>query len=441
MSQPSETSSPAVRQRPWTSASVGIGSASSRRTPSSSGSEARPRARRPASTIRWKTLTSTPPVKMSPSARQTSARASEPSTSSRHVDQRLEGVVAPNRFSGGLWSTIDATAPSRSSANRRAQPSPSPLIRSATAAISSGVAAARDPRQLQRVVLVARDHVEVEVEDRLPGGRPAGVEDVEAVGLERLVHPRAPAGGRRASCARGPRRRSPSGRRECARGTTSAWPRVAGLMSMKATVCSSESTICAGTSPATIPQKRQSLAIGARQPISAAGPIAREPRGRARPPRRGSATSPANTRRLDLAEQPAELGARLDARARRRARRRAIGERGGPSRRQASASASISRASSRWASTISGAAVGPLAPGREPVGDGEQGDVGGDRARWRAGSRRRGARDSGRSWTRKPRRRWWQGQRRRGSRRGARLARSRAQSLADDRARPRGRGR
>ena len=49
--------------------------------------------RRPASTIRWKALTSTPPVKMSPSARQTSARASEPSTSSRQSIELVEGVV------------------------------------------------------------------------------------------------------------------------------------------------------------------------------------------------------------------------------------------------------------------------------------------------------------------------------------------------------------
>jgi hypothetical protein len=45
---------------------------------------------------------------------------------------------------------------------------------------------------------------------------------------------------------------------ECFLGTTRAWPRVAGLMSMKATVCSSESTTWAGTSPATMPQNRHS---------------------------------------------------------------------------------------------------------------------------------------------------------------------------------------
>ncbi len=46
---------------------------------------------------------------------------------------------------------------------------------------------------------------------------------------------------------------------EWARGTTRAWPRVAGLMSMNATVRSSESRIWPGMSPATMPQNRQSF--------------------------------------------------------------------------------------------------------------------------------------------------------------------------------------
>src|SRR4051795_7650952 len=45
------------------------------------------------------------------------------------------------------------------------------------------------------------------------------------------------------------------------RGTTSAWPRVAGLMSMNETVRSSCATIVAGISPATILQKRQSGSV------------------------------------------------------------------------------------------------------------------------------------------------------------------------------------
>ena len=50
------------------------------------------------------------------------------------------------------------------------------------------VGPAGDPRQLQRIVLVAGDDVDVEVEDGLPGGGPGRVEEVEAVGLQRGLH-------------------------------------------------------------------------------------------------------------------------------------------------------------------------------------------------------------------------------------------------------------
>ena len=53
---------------------------------------------------------------------------------------------------------------------------------------------------------------------------------------------------------------------EWLRGITSAWPRVHGLMSMKATVCSSSSTRADGSSPATILQKMQSSVIRANPP-------------------------------------------------------------------------------------------------------------------------------------------------------------------------------
>src|SRR5215212_5647296 len=49
--------------------------------------------------------------------------------------------------------------------------------------------------------------------------------------------------------------------RVCSRGTTSTWPRVAGLMSMKATVRSSSATFVPGSSPATILQKMQSGSV------------------------------------------------------------------------------------------------------------------------------------------------------------------------------------
>src|SRR5919106_4642933 len=52
---------------------------------------------------------------------------------------------------------------------------------------------------------------------------------------------------------------------------TSAWPRVHGLMSMNATVCSSSWTVSDGSSPATILQKMQSSAMAVRllQPAGA----------------------------------------------------------------------------------------------------------------------------------------------------------------------------
>src|SRR3954447_24955104 len=65
---------------------------------------------------------------------------------------------------------------------------------------------------------------------------------------------------RRAATAHAARSSSSISRRSraCARGTTSRCPRVAGLMSMKATVRSSSATLVPGISPATILQKRQS---------------------------------------------------------------------------------------------------------------------------------------------------------------------------------------
>src|SRR3954468_7446980 len=54
---------------------------------------------------------------------------------------------------------------------------------------------------------------------------------------------------------------------EWVRGITRAWPGVNGLMSMNESVCSSESTIWAGASPATIAQKMQSSVIG-REPYA-----------------------------------------------------------------------------------------------------------------------------------------------------------------------------
>ena len=115
-------------------------------------------------------------------------------------------------------------------------------------------------RQAQRIVVVARDHVHVEVEDRLPrgglrtnsAGSPRRSRAVPACAA-RAAWPPPPRG-------RGRRRRSRAGSASASRGITSAWPRVHGLMSMNDTVCSSWSTTSAGSSPATILQKMQSSA-------------------------------------------------------------------------------------------------------------------------------------------------------------------------------------
>src|SRR5690349_3624257 len=52
------------------------------------------------------------------------------------------------------------------------------------------VARRRVPGQPQRVAGVTRDHVDVEVEDGLPGRLPARVEQVHAVRVQTLVHAR-----------------------------------------------------------------------------------------------------------------------------------------------------------------------------------------------------------------------------------------------------------
>src|SRR5690242_19156566 len=49
------------------------------------------------------------------------------------------------------------------------------------------VAGRRLPRQPQRVVVVARDDVDVKVEHGLPGGLPARVQEVDSVGFKALL--------------------------------------------------------------------------------------------------------------------------------------------------------------------------------------------------------------------------------------------------------------
>ena len=116
MSQPSATSSPAVRQRPWTSASVGISSASSRCTPSISGpASSLARLAAPASTIRWKRVhvdAAGEDVALGAPDQRPRVRSPRPRRGTSISSSKASSV---NRLSGGFESTIEATAPSRSS--------------------------------------------------------------------------------------------------------------------------------------------------------------------------------------------------------------------------------------------------------------------------------------------------------------------------------------
>ena len=155
-----------------------------------------------------KTLTSTPPVQtLALGAQQQAARR-------RSAACRIDRVQAlvdsrSKRFSGGLGDREDrerAVALECPGTEARS-------LRSASAAAvdrrppSPGV-----PGQSHRVVGVARDHVQMEVEDGLPARRAARVDEVDAVGAERSGHALRQPLGRRARRPRGPRRRSRAGR-------------------------------------------------------------------------------------------------------------------------------------------------------------------------------------------------------------------------------------
>jgi len=87
-----------------------------------------------------------------------------------------------------LESTSDATLPSRSSLIGVVFVS---VPVSVSAIVSSQfvgdlcdlirIPGSGDPRKLERIILVSRHDVDVEVEDGLPGGGPAGVDQVDAV--------------------------------------------------------------------------------------------------------------------------------------------------------------------------------------------------------------------------------------------------------------------
>ena len=78
-----------------------------------------------------------------------------------------------------------------------------------------------NPRQPQRIARVAGDHVHVEVEDRLPRERAAGVDQVDPLGPQQLLRADAPGVARRAPPRADPRGRCSSRSGVCARGITS----------------------------------------------------------------------------------------------------------------------------------------------------------------------------------------------------------------------------
>src|SRR3954447_11120484 len=181
MSQASESSNPAVRQSPCTQASVGSGRSSRRwvissrlAMKSSASSGVRP----------WNTFTSAPPVNTRPSARTSRARIGSRSASSR---QATTASVSsrPKRLSGGSSITRTPRSPSRSKRARSAIPKlPGHLGELALADVH------RLARELEGIVLVTRDHVYVEVEDRLPGRALARVDEVHPVAIEGVAGPK-----------------------------------------------------------------------------------------------------------------------------------------------------------------------------------------------------------------------------------------------------------
>ena len=242
------------------------------------------------------------------------------------------------------------------------------------------------------------------MEDGLPGGRAAGVDDVEALRVRACRACRSASRWRAAIvCSRSSSEISIRSA-EWRRGITSAWPRVAGLMSMKATVCSSESTISAGASPATIAQKMQSASacsawpepIGNRSIVVEWRPTRATncERDASRSASLGRPHLAGEHRRLDLAASSSPSSGPGSIPSAAASSSPAIGARGGPSRCQASAAGQHLAGELEVRLDHLRRRGRPGAPRGEAVGDGEQGDVGGDRRGELAGSRRGAARSA-----------------------------------------------
>ena len=178
------------------------------------------------------------------------------------------------------------------------------------------------------------------------------------------------------------------------------WPRVAGLMSMKVTVRSSSSTICAGKLAGDdLAEDAVRVPIAhRREPID---PLPEQvPRASSIAPAR-CRDLPREARLLELRQHPPELGARAASPARGPARRRAPAARGGsatPAR--APRRASVARARGAWRSPPrSGRRASPAdrrrsAPSRRPAPARTRAGSGRSRA-GRAASRGRGSRAAG----------------------------------------------
>ena len=178
------------------------------------------------------------------------------------------------------------------------------------------------------------------------------------------------------------------------------WPRVAGLMSMNATVRSSSATICAGSSPATILQKMQSgsltrgslpVALAAQRPL-------RERR--SRPP--ACRDLPGEARLLELGQDPPSSGPGCSPSARASSSPRTGGRGGSACHASASPSSCAGELEVLGDRLLRARRRGSPAGRRRSARSRRPAP-----ARSRAGSGRSRAGDSGISCTRKPSRRWW----------------------------------
>ena len=400
MSQPSETSRPAVRQRPWTRARVGI----SRRS-----KPERSRCPAPASSLPCSESSIVGEGLDVDAAGEDLALGPEDEGAGVGVGDLVADLA--HLLEGARPEEVERRIVEDRDERRRRRARSSQRDRSLGSVISIPldlrgdprdlvqVGAPRDPRQLQGIVLVARDHVDVEVEDGLPGGDPAGVDQVEAV--RRRASPRIRAARRCAatSSAPGRRARSRSGPRLWSRGITSAWPGVAGLMSMK------RDRVLVGV------DDRGGRLAGDDRAEDAVGVAASEAplrirgrRTRARPAGGRSAaarspTSPANWAAAS-SRTAAPTGSARDAEQRRRSRRRRAAAARRP--RRARGDDLGEHLAGELEVGLDRLGVDPRTLRREPVGDGQQRHVERLAPGRGAGSPRSGAGGSGRSWIMKP---------------------------------------